>query len=275
MNGKRYAVYGGVSLALHSVMLFASPPKKEINVSMESNIPAINLQFVSAPKLQKSAVEPPPVTKNIPKEKATKTAKPVEASKNVVKPKATKTVKAPQRIEKQPIAKKVTKATTPPVSKKAQKPPTSSQNKLEVAAKPITKENKSTSIQQKKKPVDETNTKESAVVKSKAVVKNKAVVAKSSTPKLIEKPTYRAKPTPIHYPRLAKRRGHQGKVLIEVWIDRQGTQTKRLILDSSGFSSLDEAAIKAISKWKFHASTEQGKAIAHRVQIPINFKLDR
>lgn len=92
---------------------------------------------------------------------------------------------------------------------------------------------------------------------------------------LIKKPTFKARPTPVSYPRLAKRRGQQGKVLIEVWIDDQGKQIKQFIVDSSGFSTLDGAALTAISNWKFDVSTNRGHAIAHRVQIPVNFKLDR
>ncbi len=61
--------------------------------------------------------------------------------------------------------------------------------------------------------------------------------------------------------------------MIEVWIDEQGKQVKQVLLQSSGHSVLDERALNTIKKWRFSKRVEQGKAIAHRVHIPINFQL--
>ncbi|MCT7656586.1 energy transducer TonB [Oceanimonas sp. NS1] len=63
-------------------------------------------------------------------------------------------------------------------------------------------------------------------------------------------------------------------MVVEVWLDEQGKQTKRVLARSSGVSVLDNTALKAIAKWRFSAYVENGKALAHRVQIPIRFKLD-
>ncbi|WP_026344616.1 energy transducer TonB [Oceanimonas smirnovii] len=97
---------------------------------------------------------------------------------------------------------------------------------------------------------------------------------KNSAPKRIEKPSFKTRPSPIAYPVQARRRGLEGTVVVEVWLDEQGKQTKRVLARSSGVNVLDKAAIKAIAKWQFSAYIENGQALAHRVQIPIRFKLD-
>ncbi|WP_413284092.1 TonB family protein [Vibrio sp. MA40-2] len=124
-------------------------------------------------------------------------------------------------------------------------------------------------------PTDETTEPFDSTTSPSTTANNRAHTAQTSTPKLLDKPTFKAKPTPVNYPRLAKRRGQQGKVLVEVWIDQKGQQIKQFIVDSSGYSTLDEAALNAISNWQFTVSVEQGYSIAHRVQIPVTFKLDR
>lgn len=77
-----------------------------------------------------------------------------------------------------------------------------------------------------------------------------------------------------HYPRLAKRKGIEGTVTYEVWLDEQGRQIKLTLKDSSGTQMLDAAALQAIEKWKFSPHKINGQAIAQRVLIPIKFKLD-
>ncbi|GHA23840.1 hypothetical protein GCM10007082_25680 [Oceanisphaera arctica] len=59
-----------------------------------------------------------------------------------------------------------------------------------------------------------------------------------------------------------------------MWLDENGKQTKRVLARSSGVSLLDKTALKAIAKWRFSAYVENGRGIAHRVHIPIRFKLD-
>lgn len=99
-------------------------------------------------------------------------------------------------------------------------------------------------------------------------------VARNSAPKRIETPSFKTRPSPIPYPSQARRRGLEGTVVVEVWLDEEGQQTKRLLARSSGVKVLDQTALKAIAKWRFSAYTEGGRALAHRVQIPVRFKLD-
>ncbi|MFB9847013.1 energy transducer TonB [Oceanisphaera arctica] len=104
--------------------------------------------------------------------------------------------------------------------------------------------------------------------------KPQSVAAKDSAPRHIDTPSFKTRPSPIPYPSQARRRGLEGTVLVEVWLDENGKQTKRVLARSSGVSLLDKTALKAIAKWRFSAYVENGRGIAHRVHIPIRFKLD-
>ncbi|WP_133154528.1 energy transducer TonB, partial [Vibrio splendidus] len=93
-------------------------------------------------------------------------------------------------------------------------------------------------------------------------------------PVLVTKPSFSSRPTPPSYPRQARRRGVEGVATYEVWLDAEGKQIKQALVNSSGALMLDNAALDAIKQWKFSPHTVNGRAIAHRVQIPVRFRLD-
>ncbi|MDP2514113.1 energy transducer TonB [Photobacterium damselae subsp. piscicida] len=105
---------------------------------------------------------------------------------------------------------------------------------------------------------------------------NKKALLSSGTqsPELVSRPTFATRPGPVSYPRLAKRRGIQGQVMVEIWINSKGKQIKQKVISSSGTEILDQAALKAIKKWEFSSHIVDGQAIAHRVHIPVRFQLD-
>ncbi|WP_432468274.1 energy transducer TonB [Agarivorans sp. Z349TD_8] len=92
-------------------------------------------------------------------------------------------------------------------------------------------------------------------------------------PRLNSQPQFAHPPKAPVYPRLAKKRGQQGKVIVEVWLDPKGRQIKREISTSSGISSLDQAALNAVQQWPFKPLVIDGQAQMSRVFIPIKFKL--
>lgn len=108
----------------------------------------------------------------------------------------------------------------------------------------------------------------------KAKQTTSASSTKQSAPKMVKKITFSARPTPIDYPHSAKKRNIEGVVLVEVWLDETGKQTKQRIINSSGHQILDTAALKGVSKWLFSSQQDSGQAIAYRVQVPINFGLN-
>ncbi len=91
---------------------------------------------------------------------------------------------------------------------------------------------------------------------------------------LVSKPLFKTPPTPPSYPSMARRRGLEGTVVIEVSLDALGLQTELRIQKSSGNPLLDSSAVNAVRNWRFLPHQLEGLAIASRVQIPVRFKLN-
>lgn len=69
------------------------------------------------------------------------------------------------------------------------------------------------------------------------------------------------------YPRLSRLRGEQGRVLLEVILSGANQVEKVMIVESSGFLRLDEAAVFAVKSWVFPANSKQ------RWLLPFRFSL--
>ncbi|GAA3921085.1 energy transducer TonB [Litoribacillus peritrichatus] len=91
---------------------------------------------------------------------------------------------------------------------------------------------------------------------------------------IVSDPRFKAPPQPPNYPRLARKRGQEGVVWLDVWLDRNGKQTRLEVFDSSGVDSLDHAAVKAVSQWDFLPRRSGSYTIASRVRIPVEFSLN-
>lgn len=90
----------------------------------------------------------------------------------------------------------------------------------------------------------------------------------------ISQPVFARTPTPPRYPTIARKRGQQGTVWLDVWLDKYGQQQKLAIATSSGLNSLDNSAFQAVSNWHFKAHLVNGIAMATRVRIPVQFSLN-
>lgn len=71
------------------------------------------------------------------------------------------------------------------------------------------------------------------------------------------------------YPASAERAGEEGIVLLEVQIDSRGKVIGVNVIQSSGFSQLDAAALKAVKQWHFAPVVSGAK-----VRVPIRFELN-
>ncbi len=78
---------------------------------------------------------------------------------------------------------------------------------------------------------------------------------------------------PPPYPRWARRQGFEGTALLKVFITQNGAAQKVEIKESSGYSILDEAAIKAVAQWKFYPAKKLGRNIPSELLIPIVFQI--
>lgn len=75
------------------------------------------------------------------------------------------------------------------------------------------------------------------------------------------------------YPVLARKRGQEGTVHVRCQVDASGNLVSTNVAKSSGFKLLDEAALKAVGKWKFKPGRKNGTNIAGSVIVPVQFKL--
>ncbi|CZF82036.1 transport protein TonB [Grimontia celer] len=255
MNTRRYVVCGVVSVALHSLAIWAQPPSPQFTINDANAGNRVAIQLIASTKQVPKEPEPAPV-EDPPQQETTKPEpKPVK-SPSVKK-------ESPKKAEVE-TQKKVKPEVNPP--KETRKKP------LEKVTKKESKEEKTKPLPPKK-PIEkpEEKPKETAEEMSK---ENQMTQAKSSSPMLVERPTFKVRPSQPKYPRMAKRKGMEGTVLIEVWLDEEGNQTNRSLLKSSGFELLDGAAMDAVKKWRFNGHEENGVALAHRVRIPVRFNLD-
>lgn len=85
-------------------------------------------------------------------------------------------------------------------------------------------------------------------------------------------PKYKKNPSPP-YPRIAKRRGYEGTVIIEALVTREGKVGDAKIIKSSGYQVLDVSALNAINNWLFEPGIRDGRVEDMWVRIPIRFKL--
>ena len=85
---------------------------------------------------------------------------------------------------------------------------------------------------------------------------------------------YLRNPAPA-YPPLSRRMGEEGKVILRVSVNPQGTADSVEIRTSSGSPRLDEAAQKTVRNWKFIPAKRGDAAVQSWVLVPIIFKLEQ
>ncbi len=252
MNITRYVVAGVVSVALHMSLMLAHKEQQVFAMPSGSTSQSVSLNFV-APK-------------------ASPTEKPSEQQKTDPTPQEKPVVKetAPEVVKKEVVKKKPQPVKKPEPKKVVKKP----QPKPAPKKKPVEKVVK----QEKTKPLKPEKTEEKKVDKAPSSSDSapKAVVNSgvSSEPILVTEPAFLSKPVQPRYPRIARKRGIEGVATYEIWLDEKGRQVKQVLISSSGATILDKSALDAIKQWQFSTHTVNGVAMAHRIQIPVRFKLD-
>jgi protein TonB len=72
---------------------------------------------------------------------------------------------------------------------------------------------------------------------------------------------------------MARRRGYEGIVVLEVLVNTEGKVADHRILQSCGHSVLDRAAMKSVSKWLFKPGMRGQEKVEMWVKVPIRFEL--
>lgn len=76
-----------------------------------------------------------------------------------------------------------------------------------------------------------------------------------------------------HYPLAARRRREEGTVVYRVSVTADGVPALTSLVQSSGFSSLDRAALNAISEARFSPATLDGQGVPSIKELAFVFKL--
>jgi protein TonB len=79
---------------------------------------------------------------------------------------------------------------------------------------------------------------------------------------------------PPSYPPLSRRLGEQGRVVLRVLVDSNGSAGQVEVRASSGSERLDESARATVRRWKFVPAKRGSEPFAEWVLIPISFKLE-
>jgi len=86
------------------------------------------------------------------------------------------------------------------------------------------------------------------------------------------RPIYRSNPPPT-YPRIARIRGYQGDVMLDVLVNMNGTVGDLKVIKSSGYPLLDRAAKSSVKNWLFEPGMIGKKKVKMWVRVPIRFEL--
>jgi protein TonB len=90
--------------------------------------------------------------------------------------------------------------------------------------------------------------------------------------KVEKKPQPVSKVTPT-YPQQARSAGWEGQTVVEAIVGINGRVESAKILQSSGYSILDQEALKAAKQWVFTPAEQRGQPVRVPVTIPFNFSL--
>jgi TonB family protein len=106
-----------------------------------------------------------------------------------------------------------------------------------------------------------------------------AISAKGITPSVVEAelgssngPSF-LKTIKPEYPRLARRLGREGKVVLRLFIDEHGRLLKVEVIEKAGHG-FDEAAVEAVKASTFRSAKMNGMPVACKAVLPVRFRLE-
>ena len=111
------------------------------------------------------------------------------------------------------------------------------------------------------------------LVGSAAWASQPAAQAKSKASSKAE-PIRGATMTPPSYPKDALGQRIEDRVILIVDVAADGTVIKVAVERGAQNTNFDAAAVKAAERWKFIPEIKGGKAVASRVRVPVDFRLD-
>jgi protein TonB len=122
------------------------------------------------------------------------------------------------------------------------------------------------------KPEEKIVPKTSPSPAAQPVIATRNANAGSSTARGVAVPAPHGNPRP-EYPDMAKRKGWQGECLLRVAVSPEGKASAVSVHRSSGYASLDQAALAAVRRWRFLPQSAGGTCVASTIEVPVNFSL--
>ena len=235
-----------MAIVCHVAVFMAPIHQKPVTAPNNNHIRVrFSIKQPLVPKPKPQLVPPPPeavtpLVKRIEKTKPKK--KPTVQPKQKPKPK-------PKRVKKK-IAKKI-EPQNPPPPKIFPDPPVVSMESDELKA-PVSKPPENSAASSPKRQMPKTQT--------------AAVAVREAYPRNEGNP-------PPKYPVLARRRGWEGTVELLVAVSAEGMVDHVAVSKSSGFPVLDDAAVKAVTKYRFVPGLQGDKTVAMQVKVPVQFRL--
>jgi len=78
------------------------------------------------------------------------------------------------------------------------------------------------------------------------------------------------------YPPRAQQRGIEGWVVVQFTITTSGTVKDAAVVEAQPQGIFDQAAIKAVSRWKYNPPVEEGTPVERKgVRIMLSFKMEK
>ena len=98
----------------------------------------------------------------------------------------------------------------------------------------------------------------------------------TTTVLIFEEPPRAIKTVPPVYPQIAKSKGIEGEVWLEVEVFEDGTVGTVEVTQSlmPGPNGLDEAAVNCVKQWVFSPANIEGKPVVCWITFPIRFSLN-
>ena len=202
----------------------------------------------------------------------------------------TVTAPRPQSIAVSPEAERAVPVTTPAaIKEQLPAPAVATQSTTALAAKPTLKKQPLSAASSSESEAIEANRTELKRPAPEKVAAIKAEPEKPKQPEIadvtvsatpLQEPVYQQQPAflkppqPPTYPRMARKRGTEGQVMLRVELNEAGDITALSVEHSSGSGLLDRAAQDAVEKWQFAPAQRNGISVASYVRIPVNFILE-
>lgn len=87
----------------------------------------------------------------------------------------------------------------------------------------------------------------------------------------IEKPLPRFTVSPVEYPLELWDQDVEGSTLVRVLVNEEGGVDSALVMESSGYSALDSAAVHGAMSMEFDPATREGEPLRVWARVPVHF----